>query len=158
MPDDGKVPDPEPVLKLRDDEDIRTRFERVRQELSHMPLPETQDLEMPPSGGSPELTKLDEELRILDQRAQAGKAIRDNQAKVKLKENLSDQSSARGLGLGLAMAYMIIGLPMAGVAIGWVIDNQLHTTIWKGILAVVGLAIGLAMTIQYQNRTNGKGE
>ena len=156
MAQDGTNPDSTPLIKLPEDEDIRTRFERVREELAEMKLPD-----LPADGPSspsktPELAKLDEELRLLDARASESKSLRDNAHAAKVKAGVTDQMNSRGLGLGLSIAYMIIGLPMAGVAVGWFLDRQLHTSFWKGILAVSGLTIGLAMTVMYQNRMNRK--
>lgn len=145
-----------PVVKLPDDEDIRVRFERVRAELADVKMPELPNVEDATTGRSPDLTHLDQQFEELDQRVTESKTKREGVQAAKQKLQLSDQQSSRGLGLGLAIAYMIIGLPLAGVAIGWLIDRQLHTNSWKGILTVVGLGIGITMTVLYQNRLNKK--
>ena len=145
-----------PVVKLPDDEDIRVRFERVRAELADVKMPELPNVEDATTGRSPDLTQLDQQFEELDQRVTESKTKREGVQAAKQKLQLSDQQSSRGLGLGLAIAYMIIGLPLAGVAIGWLIDRQLHTNSWKGILTVVGLGIGITMTVLYQNRLNKK--
>jgi F0F1-type ATP synthase assembly protein I len=48
---------------------------------------------------------------------------------------------ARGLALGLTIAYAILGLPMFGFVVGWVVDRQLDSQFWAGALTLVG-AIG----------------
>ena len=65
---------------------------------------------------------------------------------------LLDQDTSRGMGLGLSAAYAIIGLPLVGAGVGWLIDRGLGTTFVIAIGAVGGLIGGVWHAIQLTNR------
>lgn len=54
----------------------------------------------------------------------------------------------RNLGKGLQIAYAIIGVPLVGFGIGWLIDNQTGGTQAKGIATILGAAIAVAYAIK----------
>ncbi len=66
----------------------------------------------------------------------------------------TDPETARSLGLGLSIAYTIIGAPLAGAFIGWLVDKYAGTTNGKGIGVMVGAAVGLLMAFLMMSRTN----
>lgn len=68
----------------------------------------------------------------------------------------SEASASKGLGLGLSIAYTILGLPLVGIGIGWFLDKELHTNVWKGILATIGACAGVAFTVMMMNRLENK--
>lgn len=63
-----------------------------------------------------------------------------------------DPKTARGMGVGLSAAYAIIGLPLVGAGLGWLIDRALGTTFIIAILAVAGLIGGMFHAVQLSNR------
>ncbi|MEA2554608.1 MAG: hypothetical protein QOJ65_2784 [Fimbriimonadaceae bacterium] len=93
------------------------------------------------------MRQLEEKLRKVREEREGTKSQED--ARIAL-----DNSSSKGLGLGLSIAYTMMGMPLLGIAIGWFLDQSLGTNIWKGILAVVGAAVGLAFTVVSMNRVN----
>ena len=44
--------------------------------------------------------------------------------------------SGYGLGVGLLVAYTIVGVPLGGALVGWLIDRGLGTDGWKGGLTL----------------------
>ncbi|MDX2065700.1 MAG: hypothetical protein SFX74_08170 [Fimbriimonadaceae bacterium] len=55
----------------------------------------------------------------------------------------SEQSSARGLGVGLQLAYVLLGLPLAGAAAGYGLDTWLRMNVWKGVLCLGGAILAI---------------
>jgi F0F1-type ATP synthase assembly protein I len=145
MTDDDNLIDPEGNV----DEDELDR--RVR-ELG---------LDQPPSIAEEAKLKADkiddefsERLRALENKARTHKIIRDNQAKETDRKMRSDAQSAKGLGVGLSVAYTIIGLPLAGVAIGWLIDQRMGTQTYRSIGVLLGSVLGIAAALAILSRAN----
>jgi F0F1-type ATP synthase assembly protein I len=66
----------------------------------------------------------------------------------------SDGESAKGLGVGLTIAYGIIGAPLVGFGVGYLIDRSLGGTTWSGILGLLGAGGGLWFAVVVLNKTN----
>jgi len=102
--------------------------------------------------------RLDDEfagrLNALEERARQQKLLRDNQKREENRKMESSRQSARGLGVGLSIAYTLIGLPLIGVAIGWFLDSRTGGTAYKGIGAVAGTALGIVMTVLLLSRAD----
>lgn len=58
-----------------------------------------------------------------------------------------DASGYMGLGVGLSVAYTLVGMAIAGWGIGWLIDRGSDTAIAQGIGTLIGATIGLAAGI-----------
>ena len=144
MTDDDNLIDKEGKV----DEDELDR--RIRE----LGLDETPSIEQAKQEGN----KIDEEfsarLKALEERAQAAKQVRDRQAAQVIRKEKNDRESAIGLGIGLTIAYTIIGMPLLGVGIGWILDKALGTTLYKGIGVVVGSAVGITAAIVMLSRAN----
>ncbi len=102
--------------------------------------------------------RLDDEfagrLNALEERARQQKLLRDNQKREENRKMESSRQSARGLGVGLSIAYTLIGLPLIGVAIGWFLDSRTGGTAYKGIGAVAGTVLGIVMTVLLLSRAD----
>jgi F0F1-type ATP synthase assembly protein I len=68
----------------------------------------------------------------------------------------SERETARGAGVGLQIAYMIMGLPLVFAGIGYGLDQWQKTTFFMGAGALIGATIGVTMAIVILNRTNSK--
>lgn len=68
----------------------------------------------------------------------------------------SDSKASKGLGVGLAIAYTLLGLPMAGLGIGFLVDHLTGSNGWKGIGTVVGAVAGIAFAVMMLNRENSR--
>lgn len=139
-----------------DDEEIAARLRRVREELNQMDdLPELPEDKIPQLAPTPELPKVpdfDERLRDLEARAQAAKDRRETKARTEARRLASDAESNRGLGIGLTVAYAIIGLPLFGIGVGYAIDSANGTTIFRGFGALVGSILGIVGAVVILNR------
>lgn len=90
-------------------------------------------------------------LAALEQRAHAAKARRDEGKAKEFKVRETTQEEARSLGLGLSIAYMIIGLPLVGAGVGWLLDRQLHANAWAPMFALAGATIGVVFAVMRVN-------
>lgn len=70
-----------------------------------------------------------------------------------------DASGYLGLGVGLSVAYTLVGMSLAGFGIGWLIDRGSGSYIAQGIGtllgATIGLVAGIYTIIKAQNRGKG---
>ena len=91
-------------------------------------------------------TRLAEQKRKLE-------AARCKQSLLKAKPPL-DPETSRGLGLGLAAAYSIIGLPLVGAGLGWLADRYSEGTTFTMIGVFVGIILGVAHAVHLSNRAS----
>jgi F0F1-type ATP synthase assembly protein I len=105
---------------------------------------------------APEIPGFDAEfeskVRELEVRANAAKNKREEEQRVIRKQKASDAEAAQGLGNGLAVAYAIIGVPMLGFGIGWLVDRQAGGSFFGSLGAVLGMVIGMAYAMFILNR------
>jgi len=90
----------------------------------------------------------------LNERVENYRTKKDTEAHQEGKRLKSEQESSRGMGMGLSIAYTIIGLPVVMALIGWLIDQKLQTTFWKGSLGFLGMVIGVFYAVMALNKTN----
>ncbi|MBS1709960.1 MAG: hypothetical protein JSS65_14700 [Armatimonadetes bacterium] len=93
-----------------------------------------------------QLTKLEESAR--SSRRSLERAHAREEAKAQ-----ETQETGRGLGVGLSIAYAIIGVPLAGFAVGYLIDRRPNGPFASG-LTVAGAVAGVAYAIMAVNRHN----
>ncbi len=98
--------------------------------------------------------EFEERLGKLHDKANLAKEIAEGKKREQQRNFASERETARGLGFGLTIAYTIIGLPLAGLFIGWLIDRSLGTTMAKGIGVIVGAALGMVMALVMLAKTN----
>ena len=98
--------------------------------------------------------EFEERLSKLEKRASDAKQVREAQQRETERKQASEQESAKGAGVGLQVAYMIMGVPLLFAGIGWFIDRSQGTGVFVGVGTLVGAVIGIAMTIYTLNKTN----
>jgi F0F1-type ATP synthase assembly protein I len=96
--------------------------------------------------------EFDERMRSLDQKVAAQKAVRDNVKKEEARKTQLDRDATRGLGIGLNVAYALIGLPLVGAGLGWFLDKQTGASFWTGLCVVGGLIFAIAYTVLLMNQ------
>lgn len=77
------------------------------------------------------------------------------QAEQKSSAPVADPEIARSTGLGLVIAYAVIGLPLGGFLIGYFFDGQRFSGPMGSILGLLGAVVGVAYAIyrvQIQSR------
>lgn len=67
-----------------------------------------------------------------------------------------DREAMRGAGVGLQVAYIIIGTPLFFYFLGWLLDRGQGTDFFKGIGMLVGATIGVALAIWIASRSNAR--
>jgi F0F1-type ATP synthase assembly protein I len=96
----------------------------------------------------------EQRMREMDRKARLSSERRQSHKSQEAKRKQSEGESARGLGLGLTIAYLIIGVPLLGAFLGWLGDNAAGSTHWTGVGVVIGAAIGTALAIALLGRAN----
>ena len=92
----------------------------------------------------------DMESRLADLERRAGAARQKHKAAEP--KPMLDVQSSRAMGTGLSAAYAIIGLPIVGAGVGWLIDRALGITLFVVIGVVGGLIGGMVHAVQLSNR------
>ncbi|MEQ1822812.1 MAG: hypothetical protein ABL949_09890 [Fimbriimonadaceae bacterium] len=62
--------------------------------------------------------------------------------------------TGKGLGTGLVVAYAIMGFPLAGAGVGWLLNRATGGKDWVVLMMLAGFVGGIAFTISYVNRQN----
>ena len=106
-------------------------------DLPHMPEPDDE---------------LDARLKRLEAKAADVRTRRDAAQKEQAREQKANQESSKGLGVGLMVAYTLLGLPMAGAAIGFFLDRGRADRFWTALFVLLGAVGGIVFTIVMLNR------
>lgn len=93
-------------------------------------------------------------LAKVEARAERVQGVRADKAREERRQKQVHAESVRGLGVGVSVAYTIIGLPLAGAAIGWFFDQGSETGTWKSVGVLVGAVLGVVLSIFIMNRSN----
>jgi len=98
-------------------------------------------------------------LRRMDDIAEKARGLRaagEKKEEAKAETRTVAAEDSKGLGLGFTVAYTIVGVPLLGIGIGWFIDRAAGTTVAKGLGAVIGMVVGVALVMTMINRTQEK--
>jgi len=105
-----------------------------------------------------EADKIDDDfearLKSLEDRAKSQKLVRDNKEREVQRKQNAERDSARGLGIGLSIAYTIIGMPILGLIIGYILDGGNTSQTYKSIGVLAGAVLGIVMTFVILARAN----
>jgi F0F1-type ATP synthase assembly protein I len=145
--------------KLPTDEEIEARFSKIKENLNmdlddvdpklHGILENTAVDRLPDSEHDEYATKLaDIDAKI--KQAKANKASTEPK-KDSVSGSLDPQSSV-AMGMGLSLAYTIIGSPIVGYGIGLLINKVTGTQGWQIWLTLIGFVIGLGYVVIVQKR------
>lgn len=97
---------------------------------------------------SPVDDEMESRLLDIEQRADSARKKQKNAEP----KPMMDVHNARDLGTGLSAAYAIIGLPLVGAGIGWLIDRAIGITLFVVIGVIGGLVGGMVHAVQLSNR------
>lgn len=107
-----------------------------------------------------EIAEIDDEfherLRALEQRAEDAHGGYQKKEAEKQRAQRSDGESSRGLGVGLSVAYTILGMPMVGAGIGWFVDKQTGLKVFLGLGTVGGAVLGVVFALVILSRHQDK--
>ena len=159
--------DPLPSSSLPSDEDIELRFQRIKDQLAVTHTSGGDEVELELHGAAmvekvrhvaeiplphAEFSEIDAKVEELKRRAEQAKRNHAKDFSQDPKKVASSSKNARAGGLGLVVAYMIVGFPLAGAAIGILVDKTTHSQAWTGILTAIGFVVGLAVTVGMVNK------
>ena len=122
-----------------------------------MELPEMPDeavdaqLEAMKSRSFGELPSVDAQFDSLEKRASAARLTHAKAKNDEPSRIASDRRASRGLGIGMAMAYTMLGLPLLGIIIGFLI-NKVSPGPWIAIGVVAGFIAGVVFALFLSNR------
>lgn len=140
-----------------EDESTEARFRRVQEELRAMQLPDMPDDEVDarladiqsrPMG---ELPGFEDHLDSLESRAIKARGVHNRAKNAEPSKIDSDRRASKGLGIGLAMAYTMIGLPLLGIVLGFLL-NRVVPGPWIAVGVVGGFVAGIAFALFLGNR------
>ncbi len=100
----------------------------------------------------PNTDEFEERFRKLESQVGDSKSKRAEQDRQAARRQKSDSEAARGAGIGLTVAYAILGTPMMGALIGYLMDREFGTNLWKGVLTLLGAVIGVTFAVVTTNR------
>ncbi|HMS54947.1 MAG TPA: AtpZ/AtpI family protein [Fimbriimonadaceae bacterium] len=101
-------------------------------------------------------SEFQERLKKLEDRADSAQAERQAKQKELETRQKSERTSTLGLGVGLSVAYVIIGMPIAGWAIGLLIDKQTGGVMANGIGMLIGAVLGIVAVVMILNKHQNK--
>jgi F0F1-type ATP synthase assembly protein I len=91
--------------------------------------------------------ELDERLKKLETSAKAARANEHLRIGDQAQQRKADRSAALGLGIGMSIAYAIIGMPILGFFVGMLLENSSLLANGKMIGALVGIVLGFGFMI-----------
>lgn len=94
----------------------------------------------------------EDKLKALEKRATEAKRQHEKtKARVEA-QRADDGKAAKGLGIGLTVAYAIIGTPLVGFGAGWALDQTLGTRGWQSGLGLLGAFLGVGYAVFVLNK------
>lgn len=131
-------PDPDPAEAKG--EALESRLDEIRAEAAAKLEAADEDIEA--------------RLQRLGDQASAGRKRAENR-EIGHKSEMFDRSTARGAGIGLTVAYAIIGVPLFGFGVGWLIDQARGTPDrFASILGLLGCFAGVGFAFFVLNKEN----
>jgi F0F1-type ATP synthase assembly protein I len=146
------MPEEDPFKKVRDDlekmglpeegesDEIESRFQELQ---------EKHQAEMPTL---PDPSELDQRFERLQQQVGSVRERQETERQETARRRRLESSDAKSMGLGLSAAYAIIGMPLLGAGVGWLVDSAMGTVIWKGMLCLLGAIVGIWFAISAASR------
>jgi F0F1-type ATP synthase assembly protein I len=112
-----------------------------------------------PKTPQPEMPDLDAELEArlaaFEAKARARREVHETEKAAARAEQAADAESVRGVGVGLSLAYTILGLPLAGFGVGWLLENagiRGWTPILVLVFCIVALVLAAWKSVKYVNQ------
>jgi F0F1-type ATP synthase assembly protein I len=98
--------------------------------------------------------EFESKLSALDEKIDRMRSARQKEERQVESSRVTDRADARGLGVGLSIAYAIIGLPLLGAGLGYLADRATDSNVWSGLGAVAGAVVGIVHAILMLNKHN----
>lgn len=96
-----------------------------------------------------------ERLQRIESQAKSAKTQHHKETPQGSTQGMFTPESGRGLARGLQAAYAIIGVPIAGWVVGWLIDRAAGTGVtWQGVLTMCGAALAVLYVIKTSSNSS----
>lgn len=96
----------------------------------------------------------EQRLQAIEAKAKAAREEHARTLEAQEGQKRLDGESARGLGFGLAIAYTIVGFPLAMTALGWWVDRATDSNVFLSLFALIGSVLGIAVAMVLINKHN----
>ncbi|CAN1499422.1 hypothetical protein MCEMSE15_00444 [Fimbriimonadaceae bacterium] len=145
--------EPRPELPTKDE--IELRLKDARAKIAAEMLDDAPEVIIPEVRVDPfDDAEFRQRYEEISNRAKVIQEKRAAAVKTQATKEKSDRESAKGLGVGLSIAYTILGMPVAGYLIGWAIDGNSVVQTGRNFGTLIGAFIGVAAAVMMMNRTN----
>lgn len=144
--------------KLPSDEEIEARFSKIKENLTvELDDADTKLAEILGNTTVPkvEAPDFEDRLHALEDKAKHLKERRQSQKVQAEKEIRSVRDANQGLGMGMTIAYTILGMPLAGGCLGLLLNKVTNGTAWLPLCSLIGMVAGLSFAIFLLYRKNG---
>lgn len=147
-----------------EDESTEARFRRVQEELRAMELPEMPDEEVEARLADiqgrgrpslPDVPLVEDGLKDLESRTAKARGVHRSTKIAEQSRIEQDGRASKGLGVGLAIAYALIGLPLVGLGLGFLLHQALGGP-WIPIGVVAGFVGGIVFALFLSGRESGR--
>ena len=138
MPDD----------ELNEEDELERRFREIEERTAALREHHASQAHIP--------EETDSAIADIERRAAELKASQQQKVQVQTEQRQVSAGDSRGLGIGMTVAYVIVGVPLAGALVGWLIDKATKASIYTGFGTLLGAVIGIGMTIAIINRENSR--
>ncbi len=145
--------EPRPELPTKDE--IELRLKDARAKIAAEMLDDAPEVQIPEVRVDPlDDAEFRQRYEEISNRAKVIQEKRAAAVKFQATKEKSDRESAKGLGVGLSIAYTILGMPVAGYLIGWAIDGNSPVQTGRNFGTLIGAFVGVAAAVMMMNRTN----
>jgi len=97
----------------------------------------------------------DQRMDELDSRLNDARRRDTQRQKVEKETQMASADTGRSLGVGLTVAYGIIGTPIVGYGVGWLIDSRMgQSNMWSSWLALAGAFGGVIFAVIILQKNN----
>ncbi len=102
---------------------------------------------------SPDDPDIERRLQAIEEKAKGARRLHDEHVFGRKPKSMLDAESTRGLGVGLTIAYAIIGVPLVGFGAGWLLDRAMGGgTLWQALGTVFGAVAAIAYAVKVTSR------
>lgn len=147
--------------EMPSDAEIEQRFSKIKENLTYSLDDVDTKLGEIINGTTPpalETDEFDQRLDEISRKANDMKERRDAKIAEEQKETRLTQEANAGLGMGMTIAYTILGVPLLGALVGVALKQATGKEYWMAVMTLAGLVLGVlsAIFLIQKNNKNSK--
>jgi F0F1-type ATP synthase assembly protein I len=143
--------------ELPSDAEIEERFSKIKENLTVNLDDVDQKLGEIINGTKAPEIETDELDQRLEELARKAEAIKERKLAADVeaqKQVRMTQDANAGLGMGLTIAYAILGVPLAGALVGVLVQRTTGNPVWMPVFTLAGLVFGVLTAVILIQRNN----